>query len=526
MPYGGPAKSPELERAQTRLQQSELSFSRTQQELHQAMRVRATTPMSANEYSAKDQEIAQLKRKLRETEEEMKKLHETIEKQKMTIKTQSEAIANPKQHFPTPTSHRYGGNQYGQASLALPPPPQPIFADTAPMTTPSSQSGPMRPSGPLPHQRQTPSPFSAPRSQQPIRQPQGPQVHHTVTPFRQTRSVNDYGSPEAMMHSFANLGLSNTPVGSANRGNETPSSSTRHHTRGIPSNVTQPSPAPTFNPANGMALVQAPDMGAAVAAFAPSEIARKFGEVLHMTETYAYSHVNAPSTQKDNAMPQEVKQRLLNAASTTSAFQFMQTPFTRYMLVNKVILQFVIRTILKHDTFAGFDPRVDQAVENCKNQMYQTTPAQVKYQLLATMAEQVRSIKANPNFPAFVQSIARSRGNELWGILKPMMHQKTSRDWEDLYELMLKAHELAEMMYSGAEEYKFDFPAMGQRFQKDTMEPRDPYRNILTPDQLEQLGATVRLGMTPLITSRTSTAAGYVNSAQVMKAFVLLKTDR
>ncbi|EXJ62220.1 hypothetical protein A1O7_02653 [Cladophialophora yegresii CBS 114405] len=165
MPHGACPKSPELERAQTRLQQSELSFSRTQHELQQALRVRATTPMSANEYSAKDQEIAQLKRKLRETEEEMKGLHDIIERQKMTIKNQSEAIQNPKQHFPTPTSHRYGGNQYGQATLALPPPPQPIFADPAPMATPSSQSGPMRPSSQLPNQRQTPSPFSVPRSQ-------------------------------------------------------------------------------------------------------------------------------------------------------------------------------------------------------------------------------------------------------------------------------------------------------------------------------------------------------------------------
>jgi hypothetical protein len=372
VPYGGFARSPELERARTRLQQSELSFSQTQQELQQAMRVRATTPMSAVEYSAKDQEIAHLKQKLRETEEEMTRLNETIEKQKMTIKNQSEAIANPKQHFPTPTSHRYGVNPYGQGNLALPPPPQPIFADAAPMNTPGTQPGPLHSSGPLSHERQNSSPFSAPRKQQPIRQPQGPQAHQTATPFRQTRNVNDYGSPEAIMHTFANRGISNTPAGSSNRGNETPGSSTRHHNHAMPSHATQPSPAPTFNPANGMALVRAPDMGPTVAGIAPSEIARKFGEVLHMTETYAYSHVNTPSTQKDNAMPQEVKQRLLNAASTTSAFQFMQTPFTRYMLVNKVILQFVIRTILKHDTFAGFDPRVDQVLENCKNQMYQS----------------------------------------------------------------------------------------------------------------------------------------------------------
>ena len=47
-----------------------------------------------------------------------------------------------------------------------------------------------------------------------------------------------------------------------------------------------------------------------------------------------------------------------------------------------------------------------------------------------------------------------------------MMHQKTSRDWDDLFDLMVKAHELAETMYSGSEEYRFEFPVMGQRFRQ------------------------------------------------------------
>jgi hypothetical protein len=146
--------------------------------------------------------------------------------------------------------------------------------------------------------------------------------------------------------------------------------------------------------------------------------------------------------------------------------------------------------------------------------------------LLATIAEQIQKLTVNPNFDGYVNNIARNRGNELWAVLKPMMHQKTSRDWEDLHDLMIRGHELAQTMYSGSEEYKFDFPVIGQRFREDSMEPREPYRNILSSSQLEAMGATVRLGMTPLITARTSTAAGHVNSTQILKAMVLLKTDR
>ena len=58
------------------------------------------------------------------------------------------------------------------------------------------------------------------------------------------------------------------------------------------------------------------------------------------------------------------------------------------------------------------------------------------------------------------------------------------------------------------------------------MEPREPYKNLNSSNDLELMGATIRLGMTPLITARTSTADGHVTNKQVLKAFVLLKTDR
>ncbi len=132
----------------------------------------------------------------------------------------------------------------------------------------------------------------------------------------------------------------------------------------------------------------------------------------------------------------------------------------------------------------------------------------------------------HPGFQAYVHKLARERGNQLFSVLVSMMHQKTSRDWEDLFDLMVKAHELAEMMYSGAEEYRFDFPKIGERFNKEHMEPRDVFPNVHGPAQLELMGTTVRLGLTPRITSRTSTANGYVGHNQILKAFVLIEATR
>ncbi len=95
----------------------------------------------------------------------------------------------------------------------------------------------------------------------------------------------------------------------------------------------------------------------------PLDIAKKFGEVLHMAEMYAYKHVNAPSTHKDGELPENIKSLLKSAATETSAFRFMATPFTRYMLVDKIIIQYIIRRVLRHDTFAGLDEQADAAIE-------------------------------------------------------------------------------------------------------------------------------------------------------------------
>jgi len=143
--------------------------------------------------------------------------------------------------------------------------------------------------------------------------------------------------------------------------------------------------------------------------------------------------------------------------------------------------------------------------------------------MLTAIASQFRRMKTRPDFIAHVREKAQIRGNELLKVLSKMMYQKTSREFQDMFDLMLNAHELAEMMYSGAAaEYKFVFPEIGDRFRTDYMHPRDPFPNIRSPEELQQMGATVKLGVTPHITSRITTEQGQVHETLVLKAFVLM----
>jgi hypothetical protein len=154
------------------------------------------------------------------------------------------------------------------------------------------------------------------------------------------------------------------------------------------------------------------------------------------------------------------------------------------------------------------------------------TPIQIKYQLLTTVSEQLKNLRSDPRFGNFANGLAKTRGNELWKTLKPMMHQKTSRDWDDLYDLVSDAQGLAQVIFDGTDEYGYSFPHLNQPFNTATMQSRDPFPNIHPPEELEAMGVTVKLGATPLITIRTNTSDGQSASETVVKANVLLKTDK
>lgn len=105
------------------------------------------------------------------------------------------------------------------------------------------------------------------------------------------------------------------------------------------------------------------------------------------------------------------------------------------------------------------------------------------------------------------------------------MYVKTARDWDDLYTLMLEAHNIAGQMYNTSEEYKFTFPNVGDPFKKDTMHANDPSTSQYTNAELEAQGAKVRLGISPHVGVRVSNSNGDVIAGNALMAVVLLRVS-
>lgn len=345
-PSEASATIPVSSEAQERLLQGEQSYARMQQELQTLVQWRDSTPTQSGRTGS---QIVRMQQALQQKEAELDMMRAVVRRQGVTIRTQSEAIANPKRHYVTPA--RFGDNNpdgmmLGQGSgQPMPPPPRPSFSAGTPGTPgnfpfPQQQQQQQTPTAallPSAHDRwqqpsSTQSPFDANRNQtweqQLTYHPQGPQMQQFSRGYHTTPTGASYGS-----HS--------TPFPTYGSSRDTFDS--------------QPWAQQPHNPA----FMEGDAVGAQLA------------KVWRMAVSFARSHVNTPSTARDNAMPQRIKDILLNAATRTTAFQFMSTPLCRYFLVAKVIVQWLMKNVLKVDSFTGFDSNVDRVIESCRNQIYQ-----------------------------------------------------------------------------------------------------------------------------------------------------------
>lgn len=246
----------------------------------------------------------------------------------------------------------------------------------------------------------------------------------------------------------------------------------------------------------------------------------KFERLFLMAEKYCYTHMNFPSSAKDSQLPAAIKERLMKAATRESAHQLGSTGTTRYFLMTKIVLQWIVKHVFKQSLFTNFDLDADRRIVAYKDNIYQDTPPLVKFQLLSQIGREIQQIREHPNFPHFLETLVRNQVSKLWAIVRPLMHHTTHMDWEDLRILMYEAYSVAGDMAASPYEWRFEFAQIGSNYDS-RMINRDPYLRG-HEDDLARRGLCVRLGFAPAVHLRDN-SGGVVKTGQVMHPQVLLK---
>jgi hypothetical protein len=99
--------------------------------------------------------------------------------------------------------------------------------------------------------------------------------------------------------------------------------------------------------------------------------ATKFEALFTMSERYAFSHINFPSSAKDGMLSSYVKGKLEQVAGK-SAGNLMSNGQTRYHIIARVMNQWVCKHILRRCCFSGLDQDVDKSIEMHTNSIYQS----------------------------------------------------------------------------------------------------------------------------------------------------------
>jgi hypothetical protein len=96
-----------------------------------------------------------------------------------------------------------------------------------------------------------------------------------------------------------------------------------------------------------------------------------FEQIYRMAQTFARTHVNFVSSQKDGNMPESIKNALLAAAAPAQAFPFMSKPDSRYQLVAKLMITWINKEILTGISFGEFNAQAETVIKETRNKFWQ-----------------------------------------------------------------------------------------------------------------------------------------------------------
>lgn len=253
------------------------------------------------------------------------------------------------------------------------------------------------------------------------------------------------------------------------------------------------------------------------------KIANAYHMFFDIVVDFAYKYVNYPSNARDSQMPQDLKTRLLQAASRQTAFGLMSSQQTRYFLVSKIIIQWIDHNVFSSNPFSGLHQDIDQSITTTKAKMSDNTPAVVRHVYLQEIVRQYGQLKSLTNYEDFLNTRIHQRSTELWNMIRPLMHHNNPGDWEHMYMLIQQAHRLAELQVSDLAEHRLFFAKVNDKFELETMINMDEkYRN-LRPYDIMAHGGLIRLGAIPKVVCRVTDAKGSEEIKTVTKAGVLLR---
>ena len=339
--------------------------------------------MSVNERDDLELRCQQLQRKQAELEEELARC-------KVTIQTQSQIIQKPQSgHKPHPQQPLDNKNTYPVPSPHPKPVPPPKFDPSGTIATAKnalSQSNSynsipqalqsygselartqsVHNKGPYQQGNTFPQPFHQQDISPPSQNPYPPSLPGTLgyglsAEQRAQPLTPNHTTNQSLGYHVPNKPSQNSYQQSHSQPSSNKPSYTSHSSHAAIPQQQAMKPTPSTSTALARVTNTAQDIS----------FAAKFEALFTMSERYAFSHINFPSSTKDGMLSSYVKGKLEQVAGS-SAGNLMSNGQTRYHTVARVINQWISKHVLRRTCFSGLDKDIDANIEKHASSIYQS----------------------------------------------------------------------------------------------------------------------------------------------------------
>jgi hypothetical protein len=365
----------------------EMRISRNEAELQEAMSAQQSNgSMSVNERDDRDRQIRQMQRDQVELKQQLARCKITIHTQSQIIqKPQSAQKSFPPQYFENRNANPMPGPYPGPI-----PPPQ-----FDPSGTIATAENALRQSNSYDSMLQTQPSYGSQSAPRPAQSAYNQATYRQESSFPQTFHQQVISPPQTHPH-LASLpgtlgyGLTaeqraepltptyttNQPYGGYHVQNK-PSQQSYQQSHSQPSSNRPSYSSQSSYPAIPQQQATKPSQPMSTVLVGVRNTAEdlgfpaKFQALFVMSERYAFSHINFPSSAKD-AMLSSYNKAKLEQVAASSAGNLMSNGQTRYHIVARVMNQWISKHILRRTCFSGLDKDIDANIQMHAGSIYQS----------------------------------------------------------------------------------------------------------------------------------------------------------
>ncbi|KAL8917679.1 MAG: hypothetical protein Q9208_007805 [Pyrenodesmia sp. 3 TL-2023] len=238
------------------------------------------------------------------------------------------------------------------------------------------------------------------------------------------------------------------------------------------------------------------------------EWAAEFTSLFKKIERFCLDNMNVPDEDADEEWPRVLAFQIAKESSPEHVTSLISDPRTRYLLIARLIIDWIESHFFKIKIIKGFSPDYDTKIYDLHRKIKAEPSIPLRRGLTQAECDTVFELTQHPSFPTWRLNQIRESTNTLLERFRAAIksHTDLALRGETFASILADAFDIGLKIATRPLAMHMWFPPSAETtlFNPRCMLHRNVYAQAttVTPDELEKRGARIALGVTPVITVR------------------------